>query len=772
MTGPGDIGPRARVCNAVASPDDVATPVTSVGGPARFARTKPLGSHLLVLIAATLLPMAVFAAVATALLARSERLAFERGAVDSTRALLTALDTELNGSLRTLEAIATSTTLDRDDLRAFHGELVRRLASQPRWLTIDLVLPSGRQVVNARRPFGTSLPATAERPSFDRLLATRRPVIGDLVEGPVTRRHEFSVRVPVVRHGALKYVLSGVVDPRAIGDLLTPQRFPEGWVAVVLDGRQRFVARTVALERRIGTPASESLRGALGRGSEGWFRGTTLEGADVYTAFRRSTFSGWTVAIGIPADVVQAATRGTLATMVVGMALAAALAVALALALVRRIARPIAALATAAKALERGEPPAIPATRAVAEIDALARALSDAASAVRARAEARDRLAALVQSSSDAIIAKDLDGTITSWNPAATRMFGYTEAEALGRPIDIIVPLERADEERDLRRAVAAGESLENVETVRIGAHGRRVDVSLALSPIRDAAGTIAGISTIARDIGAWKQAEERFHLAIDAAPTAMIITDERGTIRFVNSQTERTFGYTRAQLVGQPIDRLVPARLRAAHARHRTGFFHDPRRRPMGAGRDLHALHADGTEVPVEIGLSPFETAEGLFVLAAVTDITARKRVEEERAEVLLREQEARREAETANRMKDAFLATLSHELRTPLNTILGWVRLLRGTGLGPAQRDRALETVERNTRLQARMVDDLLDISRIAAGKMVLERRPIELGPLVAETVESLQPDAKARALGLDTRLDPRGATSPPIRAACARC
>ncbi len=730
---------------------------TAAGGSATVPHAMKLRSHLLVLTAGTLLPMILFTVVAAGVLARRERITFERGAMDSTRALLTAVDTEVRSSLRTVEAIATSRYLDTGDLRAFHGEIVRRLASQPTWFTINLALPSGQQVVNARRPFGARLPMTAERPSFDRAMRTRQPAVGDVVEGPVTAQYEFSVRVPVVRHGAVKYVLSAVVKPDAIAALLTPQRFAADWVAVVLDGNQRIVARTMTPERMVGQPASASLRDALARSSEGWFHGSTLEGADVYTPYGRSAFSGWAVAMGIPAAVVQAGARRTLQALAAGIFGAVALALVLAILLGHRIAAPIVALAAAAKEIERGEAPVIPATSPVEEVYDLGRALADAALAVRARAEAPERLAAIIRSSDDAIIGKDLDGAITSWNPGATRLFGYGEAEAVGRSIALIVPPERADEELDLRRRLRLGESLEHFETVRLDKHGRRVDVSLTVSPIRDATGPTVGISTIARDITERKQVEERFHLAIEAAPTAMIITDEHGTIRFVNSQTERLLGYARQDLVGGSVDRLVPPRLRVPHARHRAGFFADPRRRPMGAGRDLHALHADGTEVPVEIGLSPFETAEGVFVLAAVTDITARKRAEEERAQVLVREQEARREAEAANRMKDQFLAVLSHELRTPLNTILGWVQMLRSARLDPPQRDHALDIMERNTRMQARMIDDLLDISRIAAGKMVLERRPIHLGALIAETVESLQPEVKSRGLLLETRLDP---------------
>jgi len=129
------------------------------------------------------------------------------------------------------------------------------------------------------------------------------------------------------------------------------------------------------------------------------------------------------------------------------------------------------------------------------------------------------------------------------------------------------------------------------------------------------------------------KQTEERFRLAVEAAPTAMIMVDQRGTIRLVNALAEPLFGYARQELLGQSIERLVPPRFRDRHSEYRGGFSADPRRRAMGEGRDLYALRKDGTEVPVEIGLSPLETVDGVFVLAAVTDITERKRAEQRQA-------------------------------------------------------------------------------------------------------------------------------------------
>jgi PAS domain S-box-containing protein len=388
------------------------------------------------------------------------------------------------------------------------------------------------------------------------------------------------------------------------------------------------------------------------------------------------------------------------------------------------------------------------------------RDISERRQAERERTE-RERvsreLAAIVESSEDAILRMKLDGTITAWNRAAERMYGYQAIEVIGRSIHVIVPEQRRPEADSVLERIRAGDRVETFETVRRRQDGTEFPVSLTISPVRDSTGAVIGASKSARDITERKRADERFRLAVEAAPAAMLLVDSHGTIVMINALTERLLGYTSDELVGQPVEQLVPSRFRSTHMAFRRGFFSDARQRPMGAGRDLFALRKDGSEVPVVIGLSPIETPDGRFVIAAVTDITERKQGEAERMGLLAREQAARVELERAGRVKDEFLAVLSHELRTPLNAILGYAHLLSSGAVPPARVSHAVDAIERNAQAQARLIESLLDLSRIIAGKFELEVERVNVSTIVEAAVDVIRPEAASKGIALDIDLPP---------------
>ncbi len=241
-------------------------------------------------------------------------------------------------------------------------------------------------------------------------------------------------------------------------------------------------------------------------------------------------------------------------------------------------------------------------------------------------------IAASVQESSQAAWTLNLEACITRWNSAAERLFGYHPDEVLGHPASILAPADRSMEAARLIARVCRGEGIASYETVRIRKTGESLYVYLTLSPIRSQAGEILGASVFATDIttGAADKPRKCFAFAVEASPSAMVMVDAAGRIVLVNTETEKLFGYAREELIGSEVDILVPTKYRRAHAVLRTDFMHRPHAR-MGAGRELHGVRKDGSEFPVEIGLNPIQTDDGVLILSAIVDITRRKQVDAE---------------------------------------------------------------------------------------------------------------------------------------------
>ena len=374
--------------------------------------------------------------------------------------------------------------------------------------------------------------------------------------------------------------------------------------------------------------------------------------------------------------------------------------------------------------------------------------------------EATRLLAAIVESTDDVIIGKDLNGIITSWNTAAEKLYGYSAEEAIGQPVSILVPPERPDEEEEILARLTRGERIHHYETVRLNKDGRRIDVSLTVSPIVDKTGRVIGASKIARDITEWKRAEEAIRESqaqlanmIGSAMDAVITLDEHQQIVIFNSAAEKMFRCSAGEAIGQPIDRFIPDRFRSAHHEHiRTFEETHVTRRSMGQLGAIFGLRADGEEFPIEASISQVEVNGRSLFTVILRDITQRKSVEEEREQLLASEHAARTEAEAANRTKDEFLAMLSHELRTPLTAMLGWLSILRSQSVDEKTFAHGIEAVERNAKIQAHLIEDLVDVSRIIGGKLSLEVRPIDLSPVIRAAIEVVRPAADAKGVEIE--------------------
>ena len=358
--------------------------------------------------------------------------------------------------------------------------------------------------------------------------------------------------------------------------------------------------------------------------------------------------------------------------------------------------------------------------------------------ALREADEIQAWLAAIVDSTEDAVIGKTLDGTIVSWNGSAERIYGYSAAEAIGQSIGLIFLPERSDEVDELLAGIARGEAVRLDDTVRQCKDGTAIHVALSIAPIRDAGGAIIGAASVARDVSARVIAEERFRQVLLAAPDAMVIVDADGKIVVVNEQTERLFEYHAAELIDQPVEMLVPERLRDQHIGYRRHYLGKPTVHGMGIGLALSGRRRDGSEFPIEVSLAPLAVDTGTLVSAAIRDVTDRRHAEEELAR-------ARDDALAATKAKSLFVAMVSHEIRTPMNGVIGLTRLLLETSLEPVQR-RYTEAIRTSGSALLTIINDILDFSKIESGKIELLEADFDLRRLLEEVI------AVAAELGRD--------------------
>jgi PAS domain S-box-containing protein len=420
--------------------------------------------------------------------------------------------------------------------------------------------------------------------------------------------------------------------------------------------------------------------------------------------------------------------------------------------------------------------------------------------------EVRTLLAAIIQASDDAIISKTLDGIITSWNAGAERIFGYTAAEAVGQRIDLIIPADRLEEERDILARLRRGERIDHFETVRRRKDGALRDMSLTISPIADAHGAIVGASKIGRDITERKRTERRlaadqealariyevgrrcvcagddFPECLDAilAAAVWIAGADKGTLQLYDEasgalQLTAHVGFDAPfTTFFAAVDRDEVASCGVALAAGERVIVEDVATSPIFAGQPaLKVLLGAGVRAVQSTPLvssggtilgmmsthfghphRPSERDCRLLDLLArqAADYIARRRAEDQREALLISAERAREAAERANRAKDEFLAMLGHELRNPLSAVRNAVA---AATLDETSRGRALEIARRQTDQLGRIVDDLLDVARITRGRVPLRKKRVALADVLERTVEGARALMDERGHSITLRL-----------------
>ena len=414
------------------------------------------------------------------------------------------------------------------------------------------------------------------------------------------------------------------------------------------------------------------------------------------------------------------------------------------------------------------EAPRRPSERALRLLDVLARQAADVIErklGEEALRRSESRKASILESALDAIITMDQQGLIVDFNPAAEQLFGYPRDAVIGQAVatTVIPPRLREAQRVGLRRFLETGEGPipgRRLEMPALRADGSEFAAELGVSVVRSEKGQ-PFFTAYVRDVTERKRAEEalrkreaELELVINQTPFMLTRCSRDLRYQFVSRAYAEMLGRQPAELVGRPMVEIMGEE-----------------------GLDTIRPHVEtvlqGTRVEYEMDI-PFqgvgvrslrvvstpEIDENGHVhgwIGSILDVSERKRAEADRARFLESEQRAREEAEAANRLKDEFLATISHELRTPLNAILGWASMLERRETLDAGAAKGLQSIHRNTRTLAQLVDDVLDVSRIISGKMRLETAPMDLGDVIDAAVEAVIPAANAKDISIHVAVDP---------------
>jgi PAS domain S-box-containing protein len=371
-------------------------------------------------------------------------------------------------------------------------------------------------------------------------------------------------------------------------------------------------------------------------------------------------------------------------------------------------------------------------------------------------------LASIIDTSDDTIISKTLGGIITSWNASAERMFGYKADEVIGKHISILIPPERQSEESDIISKIAGGGKVDHYETIRVGKGGKQIPISLTVSPIVNKNGKVIGASKIARDISDRINTETnhaRLAAIVNSSDDTIVSKTLKGIITSWNAAAERLFGYKAEEAVGKHISLIIPPE-RLNEEEYIIG--------EIAKGNKVDHFETfrvtkSGKLIPLSISVSPIVDSSGRVIGASkiARDITQQRKAQQDLLEYTAKLEEistenARlyKEVKSLNEKKDEFIGLASHELKTPLTSIMGYLQILtRFTNNSEA--DKFVAKTLRQVRKLSTLVSDLLDVSKIEAGKLVLTKEKFDIKPVIDDAIELIQHTTQGHQIVLHTTI-----------------
>lgn len=717
-----------------------------------------LRMYLMAVIVIATVPISVLTAYLIA-----HQIANGRAQLDATlqrtaSAFAVTVEREIVSSIDALYILSYSNALQQDDIAGFFGTLTGLPTLRSSWSSAYLLDLDGNMLFNLQQTGGRSLGKLLDLEALERLKRTRDPVLTGVMRSP---NGEFTtgIIVPVEVSGKLRYALGASIDTGSWQRLMSNSAIEQNGFVSLFDARYRVVARSRDSERFVGTSVPRQAHSDMDRRVAGLQRAASLTGGEAYVAWQHIPTAGWGVAVGVPAEPIDQADATSLATAL-GAGLASLLmGLLLAWGVSRRLTAPLREMATLGAGARRRD-------IAVTELALLQDALLDAHAqreAARARLQAKaDDFETLFHSSPIGLaFAQDRDCLQVMRNPAMLHLYGASSGHELPPHRTLVDGTELPLAEQPLRRA-ARGQITRDVELEVVLEGGRRVRVIAHAVPLYDAHGVPRGAIGAYTDITERKWAQDALvhtERRLRESQHLVELAQAAGHVGFFNYQFGAhavTWTSGLARLFGMDLWEFESGW--DAWLEHIEPQDRDTVRRSVEVARkrgedqtsfEFRVQHRDGSERWLSgRGVLVYDGAQQpLHMIGVVVDVTQQKTVEKERAEFAAREHVARVEAETANRAKDEFLAMLGHELRNPLGAIAAASEVLNRVASDHDAAIRARLIITRQTRHLARLMDDLLDVARVIAGKIVLSRHPLNMAQSAQRLLSTMEVSGTTR-------------------------